>query len=302
MDVIEVPVTFDCAGCVLVGVMTLPQASPTLGFVILPGGPNYRAGAHRQFVQLARRVAATGVATLRFDYRGMGDSTGTPPGFTDVAPDMSAALDALQRRCPEVTRVVLCGLCEGASSALLYCGATRDPRVVALVLLNPWVRSEATIAKTYLRHYYVRRLASRAFWSKLWRGGIDLRGAARDVGANASAALSHDARRGAVVPSYPRAMASALRTFAGSVLVVLSGQDLTAREFADFARADAHWRGLLERRNVTRRDVAFADHTFSSASARDALEKEVLAWLAQLSAPASAASRESRARHALARN
>ena len=42
------------------------------GMLIVVGGPQYRAGSHRQFTLLARDVAATGVPTMRFDYRGMG--------------------------------------------------------------------------------------------------------------------------------------------------------------------------------------------------------------------------------------
>lgn len=305
MNATEVPVTFACEGDILVGVLTHPPQAAALsglGFVVLPGGPNYRAGAHRQFVQLARRVASAGVATLRFDYRGMGDSGGAVPGFTSVSPDIAAAVDAFQRHCPGIERVVLCGLCEGASSALLYCQATRDPRVTGLALLNPWVRSEATIAKTYLRHYYVNRLASRAFWTRLWRGGVDLHGAIRGVGANAGAALRQDNRSRQAVPSFQQAMAAGLRAFAGPVLVALSGDDLTAREFVDHARADASWRGLLDRDGVSCRSIEHADHTFSSAAARTALESAVLAWLGPLSdAPAAAPARDACTHHAFAR-
>lgn len=290
---VESPITFDCEGDTLVGVVTTAAegASSATGLVILPGGPNYRAGAHRQFVQLARRAAAAGVTVLRFDYRGMGDSDGAPPGFERVAPDIAAALDALQRQRADIARIVLCGLCEGASSALIYCHATRDPRIAAVALLNPWVRSETTLAKTYLRHYYLRRLASRAFWSKLLRGNVHVTAAARDFGTHAGAALAQRAtERG---PAFPRVMAAGLRGFAGPVLVALSADDLTAREFVDHARNDEHWRGLLERPNVTRRDIEDADHTFSSPRARDALEHLVLAWLAASATPPAAGSHAS---------
>jgi alpha/beta superfamily hydrolase len=44
--------------------------------LVIVGGPQYRAGSHRQFTLLARSLAEQGFAVLRFDYRGMGDSTG----------------------------------------------------------------------------------------------------------------------------------------------------------------------------------------------------------------------------------
>ena len=47
------------------------------------------------------------------------------------------------------------------------------PGLVVSCLLNPWVRSDATIAKTYLKHYYGQRLLEKEFWAKLdaWRCG-----------------------------------------------------------------------------------------------------------------------------------
>jgi len=45
-------------------------------------------GSHRQFVQLARRLAKQGYPTLRFDYRGMGDSEGVYRSFENVGPDL----------------------------------------------------------------------------------------------------------------------------------------------------------------------------------------------------------------------
>ena len=41
-----------------------------------------------------------------------------------------------------------------------------------MALLNPWVRSEATLAKAHVKHYYVQRLLSKEFWAKLVSGGL----------------------------------------------------------------------------------------------------------------------------------
>ncbi|KAB8057318.1 hydrolase 1, exosortase A system-associated, partial [Janthinobacterium violaceinigrum] len=58
----------------LVGILSLPAAPGPRGVLIVTGGPQYRVGSHRQFVLLARALAAQGVPVLRFDLRGMGDS------------------------------------------------------------------------------------------------------------------------------------------------------------------------------------------------------------------------------------
>jgi exosortase A-associated hydrolase 1 len=279
MTVDEQALAFVCTGEQLVGVLARPAAPAAIGVVVIVGGPQYRVGSHRQFVLLARRLAAAGITALRFDYRGMGDATGAMRTFEDSGPDIAAAIDALQARCPEVERVVLWGLCDAASGALLYCGAAGDPRVAGLALLNPWVRSEATHAKAELKHYYLQRLTDRSFWSKLGRGEVDVMGAARAVARGVRAAATTATSPGAAVAFQDR-MADALRAFAGPVLLVLSEHDLTAREFADYAGSDARWRGLLEQVNVTRADIAGADHTFSTARWRDEVEACTLDWLA----------------------
>ena len=126
----------------------------TCGVLIVVGGPQYRVGSHRQFLLLSRRLAAEGYPVMRFDYRGMGDASGAMRGFEQASADIGAAIEAFQRACPAVQRIVLWGLCDAASLALLYVDATQDDRIAGLAILNPWVRSEASLAQTHIKHYY----------------------------------------------------------------------------------------------------------------------------------------------------
>ena len=145
-----------------------------IGVVVIVGGPQYRAGSHRQFVLLSRALADAGFAVLRFDYRGMGDSEGVQRDFEAVSQDVAAAINMLQLQMPVVKQIALWGLCDGASAALLYCNEVTDPRVAGLCLLNPWVRSEASLAKTQVKHYYTDRLKQKEFWLKLFSGKVAL--------------------------------------------------------------------------------------------------------------------------------
>ena len=97
----------------------------------------------------------------------MGDSEGTQRDFEGISSDIGAAVDALLARVMPGTRVVLWGLCDAASAALLFMLETRDRRVAGLALANPWVRSAAGLARTQVKHYYTRRLMQREFWGKL---------------------------------------------------------------------------------------------------------------------------------------
>ena len=93
----------------MVGIVCLPAAVPMqddIGMLIIVGGPQYRAGSHRQFTLLARYLAARGIPSLRFDYRGMGDSEGDARNFEDIADDVRSAVDALTEAVPGVRRVV----------------------------------------------------------------------------------------------------------------------------------------------------------------------------------------------------
>ena len=74
----EQGVVFDSAGQRLVGILALPDAPADSAVLITVGGPQYRVGSHRQFTLLARELAAQGIASLRFDYTGMGDAQATP--------------------------------------------------------------------------------------------------------------------------------------------------------------------------------------------------------------------------------
>ncbi|MDR0577440.1 MAG: hydrolase 1, exosortase A system-associated [Candidatus Accumulibacter sp.] len=281
MDYTEIPLTFAIGGEAMPGIVALPDAPFDCGVLVVVGGPQYRAGSHRQFLLLSRRLAGEGYPVFRFDYRGMGDADGAARSFEDVSEDIGAAIDAFRRRCPALRRVVLWGLCDAASAILMYLRATGDPRVGGVALLNPWVRSDASLARTRVKHYYGRRLTQRGFWRKLLAGRLDVAAALRGLLENARTAWRKPAERDHGM-SFQDRMAEGLRRFRGSALLILGGRDETAREFIEYANGRAAWRELLAAGNVSRVEIAGADHTFSSAAWRAAVENASLRWLDRL--------------------
>jgi len=274
--------TFACSGDRLVGVLHHP-AGPTkrFGLLILVGGPQDRVGAHRQYVHLARRAAAAGIAAMRFDYRGIGDSEGSYPGFEAVGPDITAAVAAFHARVPGLDGVVLWGMCEGAS-AILLAGVT-NPSVRGNVLVNPWVRTTSGEAQTYLRHHYGNRLLSRETWARVLRGEVNVARSMGSIMALAWRALRPGRRAAATAPPpYPERMAAGLGAFDGDTLLVMSGRDLVAREFDDVTRAAGPWQRALSRPAVRRVDIAESDHTFSSEAWRTAAADATIAFITEI--------------------
>ncbi len=284
----ETVLPIDCHGQTLPGILAQPAAatSPCAGIAVLivVGGPQYRVGSHRQFVSLARQLASAGVPTLRFDVRGMGDAAGEIRSFDALDDDIAAALDTLLATQPAGTRAALWGLCDGAAASLLYLDRRRDPRVVGVALLNPWVRSPATLARTQVKHYYAQRLLQPGFWAKLMRGGVG-------VGALSGLWQSlRTAQRGgngdaldAALPFQHR-MARQWQRFDGHILLLLSGKDYTAREFEEAVATDPAWQGAMQHIRLRRVDLPDADHTLSDEAGRAACEFATLRWVQVLPA------------------
>ena len=268
-------IAFPCAGQWLYGVLDLPPAPLARGVLVVVGGPQYRAGSHRQFTLLARTLAAQGVPAMRFDYRGMGDSEGAIRDFENEGQDLRAAIDAFFAELPQLREVVLWGLCDAASAAALY--AAGDPRVKGLALLNPWVRTESGAAKATIKHYYRARLLDAGLWKKIASGKFELRKALGSF-----TGLLGSARKQSAAGALPDRMHDRLDRFDGKVLVMLSGADLTAQEFSDLSACSPKWTSLMAAPRFTRRLLPKADHTCSRRQWHEQAAQWTVEWVKSL--------------------
>lgn len=282
----EQAVIFDCGGERLTGILSGAASPATRGVLIVVGGPQYRVGSHRQFTLLARYLAECGVPTLRFDYRGMGDSEGEVRTFERVGADIRSAIDRFFASIPALKDVVILGLCDAASAAMFY--AHQDARVSGVVLLNPWVRTQQGLARVHLRHYYLRRFFEAGLWQKVARGEFSFRGAAGALAKVVLSAMGRGSSGGKSGDSpadespLPDRMRDSLRKFRGKVLLILSGDDLTAQEFKDVVAGSSGWRRLLGDDRATRRDLAEANHTFARRAWRDQVARWTETWVKSL--------------------
>ncbi len=176
-DAVEQLVRF---GPGLHGVFSTPTEGRGDGRVVLfcNTGGDPRAGIGRLAVQAGRKLARQGVASLRFDFAGLGDSpmaSGEPRSHVyerDRREDMEAALTFLETQ--GFTRVLAFGICSGAYHALH--AAFRDPRICGVFAVNPlrlvWRGEEISFGERPAA--YVDKLGDPATWTRLLAGRIQL--------------------------------------------------------------------------------------------------------------------------------
>lgn len=264
---------FSCEGLDHIAITHLPLEPEPLGIVVVPGAPQYRVGAHRLFVTLARRFAHEGWTVLRFDRRGFGDNAAAETSFEHTGAEITAAIDTLLDAHPHLEGVILLGLCDGASATLLH--GEQDRRIKGSILINPWVRRTESHAKALLKRHYGSRVTQTERWMYLLRSPKALVAAiGRFFGTVGAAVRPPREPR----PDFVDHMMSALHASTHPVLVTLSTNDLTAQEFDAAVRTAIGWRPLTHR-NVHVARIKNADHTFTQKEHLLSLGDEVLNWL-----------------------
>jgi len=253
------------------------------GVIIVVGGPQTRVGSHRQFVLLARCLAEHGIAVFRFEYAGLGDSDGELSSFLTAPQDIEAASAHFQAQCPALKHIALWGLCDAASAILLYLSQNQSPVINQIIIANPWVEQPNTKAKAMLKYYYLERLFAKDFWRKLISGRFNLSAATTGIysavkGIYSSGVSCDSSAETSVSPAFNKDnfvhyMRQGLSKFNGQVHLILSGQDLVAKEFSKLVRDDQQWSQLMSQKMTSQLMIEAANHTFSSAQWRNEVER-----------------------------
>lgn len=188
----ETPVFFDAVGERLFGVVTRPDQPNGIGVLVIQGGDtvNVSLQRNRLAVRMCRQLAAKGYTTFRFDYHGLGESTGTVGELRLSAPfteDAAAAAEVLRE--VGVGPIVLMGACFSSRTALSTAPQLQD--VAAIVMATPPIgsyerteavaermardRSVADYAKLALRAKTLKAISDpvrRAFYLKVGRSKV----------------------------------------------------------------------------------------------------------------------------------
>ena len=240
-------IAFPCAGEQLIG--SLDEAAGTTGLLIVSGGNEVRAGAHRGMAMLAARLAAEATPVFRYDRRGVGDSGGVNRGFREARDDLIAAARAFRAEAPHVARLAAFGNCDAATLLALH---GREAGIAKVLLANPWVvePQDDLPPAPAIRAHYAARLRDPATWRRLLSGGISI--------GNLFRGLRRISRKTPDDPFTARAL-SAIAGWGADAGVILAEGDATAIAYADAAG----------RKGITSRTITIPSTSHSFARPAD---------------------------------
>jgi uncharacterized protein len=260
-----------------------------VGVVLLHGGGwQNSVAANRMWVRLARRLAADGFTVARFDFHGVGDSTGVVEEFRLDQP-FTADLGAVCRRlhADGINRFALVGTCLGSRTALAF--AAEHDAVEAVVLTMPPVRDlrRGDDKVQYAAHIKVRSYVRAGLRWHVWNRLRDPKW--RDMYRRALVAKSKQLTGRATPADDPTASFSTrmhfeLATLADRgvpMLLIYGDHDMHFREFEQYAAAPLApllqgSPGSIELRTMN------ADHElhgFPSLDSQAAMIDQVPSWL-----------------------
>lgn len=250
---------------------TLDGGTRTTALLIVSGGNEIRSGAHGGMARLAIRISEQGFPVLRYDRRGIGESTGLNNGFLNSAEEIEAAVRFLRQEQPQVQSVIAFGNCDAATALALF---GPDAGIDGYILANPWVieassepdTEEPTISSAAIRSRYWDRIKNPRTIIDLLSGKIDfgklLKGLKQATRTEENGGLSLQLR-------------DALSRLEAKALILLAKRDTTARAFlaawnsADFAQP----RGKPA---ITVETLDSASHSFADEEARNWLTEKLL--------------------------
>ena len=267
----------------LCGMLCRPLGAGTgRAVVIVNTGRDPHYGIARFGVVLARRLAAAGVASLRFDFAGLGDSMGARDGkdvlsallTTDRSRDISQAVDVLERE--GFAAIGVQGLCSGAYHA--FHAALLDPRINTLLLVNfPVFHSEHVRLLMAPKHYLLQ-LFDGPSWGRLLRGEVKFRSIVAAQAARMWERVQNVVARPGVAPqSFPYRAMTALAQRRVRTLFLFSDGDLGLQAINQaFGRLE---RGIASFDGVSLRILPGLDHTLTTRSMRDTTADSIIGFL-----------------------
>jgi dienelactone hydrolase len=261
----------------LYGLLEAPATPARGGVVIVHGWGGCRVGPHRILVETGRELARRGLAVLRFDLGGRGESEGEPTeaDLDGMIADARAALGALRQRLGPGVPVGLLGMCSGGNVALAAAALDGDVAGVAAWSAYPFQEQEVGGQEARRTGHFLKVYAAKALrpatWRKLLRGAVNFAGVRATL-------FGHYRKGEGSARDLQRSRQDVLRALAGyggAALFVYGGRDPQASGAETAFRAFCEGHGIPARFQT----IDGANHNFySRAWKREAIELSC-AWL-----------------------
>jgi alpha/beta superfamily hydrolase len=165
-------------------IVTVPEGNPR-GVVVFTtgGGGALRSQRFRLWTKAARGLAERGVASVRMEYPGVGDSTGTHRvglGWAKLPVEDLVAVSEFAMSVTGTEDLGLCGNCAGARSSIRAVASLPTCRSLALFWLKPLASTDRAThhrlrsAVRLMRHAPapVKRALAKAYWKRQSRTGL----------------------------------------------------------------------------------------------------------------------------------
>ena len=249
---------------------TLDSAPGTTALLIVSGGNEIRSGAHAGMAQLALRISAAGFPVLRYDRRGIGESTGENKGFLGSAAEIAAAAQFLRRE-HQIKQIVAFGNCDAATALALF---GPDAGLDGYILANPWVieslvdraADEPTLSSAAIRSRYWDRIRNPRTIIDLVSGKIDIKKLLKGL---------RQASRSEGNSNLSLRLRDALSGMKSDCQILVAKRDTTGRAFLaawnsqDFATTRSN-------AAITLATLDSASHSFADVEARQWLTEKIL--------------------------
>ncbi|CAG9250573.1 Serine aminopeptidase, S33 [Paraburkholderia unamae] len=260
--------------------------------LFLNTGASHHIGDGRIFVLFARRLAALGIASLRMDLGGLGDSTPAARSVTlDTIYSKESYTDAMQGADWLVAHgypsVVVFGVCGGAFVGLHACA--QHPRIVGSFGVNLqkfiWDGADRTPGTTGLASNRVLRRSALSVgkWKKVLRGETSLLRVASGLAQRFARSLTRraadfvDAATGwSFAPSEARSLMQRIHAKGAEVRLVYGEYDLGLDELK--VQFGAKVSGLRAFTRVHAATLPKLDHALFTQAAREAAMADARQW------------------------
>jgi hypothetical protein len=246
-------------------VCTIPdELAIKAGVIFVHAADGNQLGPHRMFVELAAKLKDVGMASLRFDMRGCGDSEGEPAG-SDISADIEDLQNATRYFASKYSppKIFLFAISRGARVSISALARSDIPVSGACLLSTPFAGTKAAAKKFSSRlKEYLYKFTNPDSLKKLLSGKADLKQIAKTLVSAISSQKRYRSNNAGFLTRCP-------------LFFIYGSKDPIAADSA------VHYRKICEKFNIpfAMTEIENANHSFFHYRWKDQIMEMVENWL-----------------------